>query len=274
MDAARRVFTGRSLLKVGVTLLLAALVIGDMPWEPDTGTPVPPTTGAPNIHAYTDKPDCAAIAASLPGFRFPDGLYGIQVGGFKKAILVLCDFSTDDGGWTHIQARIDGSVSFERSWAEYVTGFGDLLGEFWLGLENIHLITIYQRYVLRIEMTDCEGLTKFEEYDNFVVGGSSCKFRLNSVGAFCGDAGDSLTYHVGMYFSTADQDNDVWTSNCAVTYKGAWWYKDCHLSNLCGAYHDNCYQPTYADGIDWFTAHGYNYSYKAVAMKVRPLFFF
>ena len=85
-----------------------------------------------------------------------------------------------------------------------------------------------------------------------------------------GTAGDSLSGHRGYPFSTKDQDNDSWGSNCAVSYKGAWWYGACHASNLNGVYHHGAHS-SYADGVNWYTWKGYHYSVKRAEMKIRPV---
>jgi hypothetical protein len=43
------------------------------------------------------------------------------------------------------------------------------------------------------------------------------------VSEYTGNAGDSLSYHDGMKFSTADVDNDIYEDICPVRFKGAWW---------------------------------------------------
>ena len=75
---------------------------------------------------------------------------------------------------------------------------------------------------------------------------------------------DSLSYHNGMKFSTHDRDNDNKTSNCAVGYSGAWWYKSCHFSNLNGKYGMND-----ESGIIWYHWKGYKYSLNQTEMMVR-----
>ena len=80
--------------------------------------------------------------------------------------------------------------------------------------------------------------------------------------------GDSLTHHNKAKFSSKDADNDTTSSNCAVTYKGAWWYKECHVSNLNGQYLEGPHE-SFADGINWEAWKGYSYSLKHVEMKIR-----
>ena len=82
-----------------------------------------------------------------------------------------------------------------------------------------------------------------------------------------GNSGDSLAVHRGMPFTTRDQDNDnKGGHNCAIMYKGAWWYRSCHSSNLNGLY----LQSSFADGVNWEDWKGYSYSLKRTEMKIRP----
>ena len=52
-----------------------------------------------------------------------------------------CDQTTAGGGWTVIQEKMDRSVNFNSPQDDYKHGFGNLVGEFWLGLDKINRLT-------------------------------------------------------------------------------------------------------------------------------------
>ncbi|XP_060009654.1 ficolin-1-like [Lagenorhynchus albirostris] len=199
--------------------------------------------------------------------HFLSGWYTIYLPDCRP-LTVLCDMDVDGGGWTVFQRRSDGSVDFYRDWAAYKQGFGSQLGEFWLGNENIHALTAQGSSELRVDLVDFEGNHQFAKYQSFKMAGEAEKYKL-VLGAFVGgSAGDSLTPHKDQFFSTKDQDNDKSSSNCAVQFQGAWWYTSCHSSNLNGRYLGGPHT-SYANGVNWRSWRGYNYSYKATTMKVR-----
>ena len=106
----------------------------------------------------------------------PDGL-----GEFE----VFCDQKTAGGGWTVFQKRRDGSVDFFRAWDDYKRGFGNLNGEFWLGLDKIHRLTVSGSYKLRVDLEDIHGSTAFAEYSSFAVTSERAKYQL-SLGSYSG----------------------------------------------------------------------------------------
>ncbi len=177
---------------------------------------------------------------------------------------------TDSGGWTVFQRRKDGSVDFYRDWMDYARGFGNVTGEFWLGLRKLHRITSLSAAVgneLRVDLEDFEENTAYAKYGGFSIGNSTAKYRLY-VSGYNGTAGDSMAYHSGYQFSTKDQDNDANGGHCAQIYKGAWWYQSCHSSSLNGLYLGGNHS-SYADGVNWESWKGYYYSLKFTEMKLR-----
>lgn len=99
--------------------------------------------------------DCAAIRER--NATSPSGVYAIYPLGPLSPLRLYCDMESDGGGWTVFQRRLDGSVNFLRPWDAYRTGFGSADGEFWLGLENILLLTLRTQNELRVDMEDWEG---------------------------------------------------------------------------------------------------------------------
>ena len=175
---------------------------------------------------------------------------------------------SNGGGWTVFQRRMDGTVDFYLNWADYNKGFGDLNGEFWLGLNKINRLTAAQSTSLRVDLEDFDGNKRYATYSTFKVGNADTEYTL-TVSGFGGNAGDSLIYpHNGMKFSTKDNDNDKTSANCAISYKGAWWYNKCHRSNLNGLYLVGSHS-SFANGVNWYTFKGYYYSLKTTEMKLR-----
>ena len=105
------------------------------------------------------------------------GVYTINPDG-GNSIQVLCDMTTDGGGWTVFQRRLDGSVDFYLGWESYKNGFGDLNGEFWLGNDNLHRLTAADDVTLRVDLEDFNGDIRYAEYMTFKVGDEIDEYRL------------------------------------------------------------------------------------------------
>uniref|UniRef100_A0A674HWD4 Tenascin C n=1 Tax=Taeniopygia guttata TaxID=59729 RepID=A0A674HWD4_TAEGU len=211
---------------------------------------------------YPYPKDCSQ--ALLNG-EATSGLYTIYLNGDKaQPLQVFCDMGEDGGGWIVFLRRQNGKQDFYKNWNTYVAGFGDPKEEFWIGLENLHKITSQGQYELRVDLRD-KGDTAYAVYDRFSVGDAKSRYRLR-VDGYSGTAGDSMTYHNGRSFSTFDKDHDSAITNCALSYKGAFWYKNCHRVNLMGRYGDN----NHSQGVNWFHWKGHEYSIQFAEMKLRP----
>ncbi|XP_034000734.1 angiopoietin-related protein 7 [Trematomus bernacchii] len=184
---------------------------------------------------------------------------------------VFCDMETNGGGWTLIQRRKVGLTSFSQDWKQYKNGFGSIRGDFWLGNDNIFRLT-RQPSVLRIEMEDWEGQTRYAEYGFFRVSNELNSYKL-FLANYSGNAGDSLRYHNNTNFSTMNKDNDKCVDHCASMRKGGYWYNCCTDSNLNGVFYRYGQHTKKSDGINWYGWHGSNYSLKKVEMKIRPVDF-
>ncbi|XP_019396625.1 PREDICTED: ficolin-2-like, partial [Crocodylus porosus] len=122
---------------------------------------------------------------------------------------------------------------------------------------------------LHIDLRDFDNNHHFTKYKSFKILGETEKYKLILGNVGGGNTEDSLSSHKNMVFTTKERNNDPHPDNCAVSFKGAWWYKKCHLSNLNGLYHRGPHN-SFADGVNWQTGHGYKYSYRLSEMKFRP----
>ena len=112
------------------------------------------------------------------------GVYKIDPDGVSP-FDVYCDLTTAGGGWTVFQKRLDGSVDFFRGWNDYKKGFGNLNGEFWLGLDKIHRLT-KTKSKLRVDLEDFHRNTAYAEYSYFAIRDERSKYKL-SLGTYFGD---------------------------------------------------------------------------------------
>lgn len=198
---------------------------------------------------------------------------------------VYCDMETMGGGWTVLQARLDGSTNFTKTWQDYKRGFGNLRREFWLGNDKIHLLTKSKEMILRIDLEDFNGVKLYALYDQFYVANEFLKYRLH-IGNYNGTAGDALRFskhynHDMKFFTTPDKDNDRYPSgNCGLYYSSGWWFDACLSANLNGKYYHQKYRGV-RNGIFWGTwpgmseaqPDGYKSSFKKAKMMIRPKHF-
>ncbi|XP_070141034.1 angiopoietin-related protein 4-like [Drosophila kikkawai] len=171
-------------------------------------------------------------------------------------------------GWMTIQKRFDGSENFNRTWNSYKQGFGDIRGEFFLGLEKLHQITKAQPHELIIQLRDINGNSSYAHYNNFQIGSENESYTLKSLGNFSGTSFNGLRVHLGMKFSTYDQDNDMLdNNNCAEHDLGGWWFNDCGESSLNGKYYKYIFWPIFVGG-QW--KNNVNIFYVYAEMMIKP----
>ncbi|XP_065368903.1 protein scabrous [Calliphora vicina] len=168
------------------------------------------------------------------------GLYLIAPSAERRPLMAHC--SAD--GWTTIQRRYDGSADFNRSWEDYANGFGSPAGEFWMGNEQLHHLTLNNCTRLRVVMQDIYDNVWLADYTQFYISSRSDGYRLH-IGGYSGNASDALDYQQGMQFSAIDVDRDISQTHCAANYEGGWWFSHCQHANLNGRYNL---------GLTWFDA--------------------
>ncbi|XP_072013980.1 uncharacterized protein [Amphiura filiformis] len=263
---------GMTIETAGMTPATAGMTTGRAEM---TNTDVPQTTTTAVISAPSIQ-NCFDLVF-FRNINYPSGIYSITPPNQNSSYNAYCDMDFEYGGWTVLQKRFDGSVDFHRSWFawnDYKGGFGSFDGEFWLGLELVHLLTSSsgQSWELMIQLQDFNNDTAYARYQSFSIGDEASNYRL-TIGRYSGTAGDSLYYHNNKPFSTFDRDNDRSSSNnCARDREGAWWYySTCGYTNLNGMYLGP--GPTERNdltGMFWYHWK-YSQSLKSSIMMMRPL---
>ncbi|XP_076748668.1 uncharacterized protein LOC143422125 isoform X4 [Xylocopa sonorina] len=225
--------------------------------------------------SYKDVKGYSCVDLLNAGMR-DSGVYYLQIRGTTYWFLkVYCEQDIAEGGWTIIQRRDDFGEpreNFNRDWADYKNGFGDPAREFWLGNENIYMLTNNEDYMLRVELEDFEGNKRYAQYSHFKIYSEAEYYKLE-IDGYDGNAGDSLNDpwygSNNSPFSTYNRDNDRSSLNCASMLKGGWWWKSCGRG-LNGLYLNDPQDLTARQGIVWFRWRGWDYTLKRATMMIKP----
>ena len=165
------------------------------------------------------------------------------------ATSVYCDMEHDGGGWMLVGG---GKINYTRSYAEYQSGFQEILGDkrAFIGLENLYLATNAANTSLKVFIDRCPEhpapiLTECT-YPTFIVHSEAEKYAV-SIPETCGSGNETWNYadpwvrwdpsQPGPGFATYDKDNSLGCS--ASNEKTGWWFDNsgtigCGAANLNG----------------------------------------
>ena len=154
---------------------------------------------------------------------------------------------------------MDGSLTFDRPWLDYQTGFGDVQGEYWLGLNTLHNLTTTNTYSLYVEMIS-GGECSFAAFDEIHVGPEADSYRLSVSGYQAhSTAGDSVTRFQSYGLINNRQFSTISIgpqSDCSSMYLAGWWYAPatgCY--DACATCLYNPPDPFTMGGIQWYSAY-------------------
>lgn len=227
---------------------------------------------ATSSRAQLAQPQEDAGKSCLDSYLAVNGILKLQLGPESEPFYVPCE----EAGWTVILNRSSDDLSFERNWEDYKEGFGNLAGDFFIGLDKLNAMTSSTVHELRIVLENFKGDVAYAGYDAFAISGERELYTLNLLGRFQDEllpsAGDSLRYQAGAKFSTFDKDNDnCGDCNCAQRLRGGGWFNACSRTNLMGVYHAERPEQAGETGIYWDSFQGVNYSLRSVKMLIRPV---
>ena len=193
---------------------------------------------------------------------------------FKTNSIILIISVPQEEGWFIIQRRVVDSVSFERSWSEYVAGFGDVDGNFWIGLEAAHDLTTACPMKLQMDIVPFDIPAVSIPYQQFHVGDAASQYLLTITSETLGydTLYNSMNYYSGRKFTTYDNDNDDHGGvNCAEYYRGGWWYGNCGNTVLLNSVYGGVGELTYYNMRMRYLSNNDYETIQTVTMKIRAI---
>ena len=149
-------------------------------------------------------------------------------------------------------------LPFNRTWNDYKNGFGDVSGEFWLGLEKLYRITNqpYVKYSIRLDMKLTSGASYYYECNNFYIADEKELYKIVSIGT---PTAKTARYFLiaGQRFATRDKDVNL---KCGANFNGFWYH-----STKCTTY---AYAPFNKKPPAWSRISG---SVEYTEIKIRPI---
>ncbi|KAK6169635.1 hypothetical protein SNE40_020638 [Patella caerulea] len=153
----------------------------------------------------------------------------------EKPFEVMCELRFDGGMKLLNRKYWCSDVNFNRSMTEYEQGFGNIVGNYWIGFNS--LITVMYSgsavYTLQVMLFKADWSPCMIYYGGFQINSSSgysftsSFITHNSDVDNCGDSMTGSMNLAGNPFSTYDVDH-TGTNKCASRLGGGWWFEDSH----------------------------------------------
>ncbi|XP_054731549.1 angiopoietin-2-like isoform X2 [Anastrepha obliqua] len=165
------------------------------------------------------------------------GVYALEITERSLTMPAYCLPDPNKGkAWLVVQRRIDETLSFDLGRDEYWNGFGNLNGNFFIGLEAIHKMMLPNKNTeLWIQLGISTGESPYEFYKDFVISSENKMYQLMSVHGAEGTAGDELTSLTGEVFIHRNIGTRLWRT-CDKRLLTGWWYPgdgiSCGTGNL------------------------------------------
>ncbi|XP_043065715.1 protein scabrous-like [Drosophila bipectinata] len=156
-----------------------------------TNTTTSPSNSEKPIEILPDRcPETQDDMFSYPEIQIP-GLEPFQVRCYSDEKI--------GSGWMEVYWKHENSEDFNRTYEEYINGFGKLWRQKFMGLEKLHILTNWKPHEVRIGyLVQCK---------TFVVGDKSEGYMLKKIDG-CIRNTEKFDLIQGTKFSTKDRDED------------------------------------------------------------------